>query len=340
MGARFEVAPLSTSTPEPKRRAKGAEAPGKEQFMSQVTGLHHITMLAASAPTVDTFWRGDMGLARVRRTVNSDRPDAYHLLYGDAAGTPGTLITVHPFANLARGVPGVGEIAEPALSLAPGALQEWRPYLMRGGYAVEPPIRWFDRNRNLFDGPDGARLALQIDPQEQRPPRPLPFDGRQGVRGVHSVTLRVRDGGAAGAMLEALGFTERAREDHVVRYTVGEGRGGAGRTVDVAELPDGPPARLGAGSVHHLAFAVADGDALRGTEEALRGGGYEVAGTADRGGYASFHFRGPENLLFEVATEGPGIAVGEAPGTLGERLWLPPALEPRRASIETALEPL
>ena len=303
--------------------------------MPHVNGLHHVTMLAASAPESDGFWRGEMGLARVARTVNGDRPDIYHLFYGDAGGTAGTLVTVHPFPNLARGAPGAGEIAEPALSLSPGALGEWRPYLEGGGRALDPVVRLFDRNRTVFEGPDGARIGLQIDPQEQRPPRPLPFDGRQGVRGLHSVTLRVRDGGPMGDLLERLGFAPRATEDHVTRYRVGEDRR-RGSTVDVAVLPDAPPARMGAGSVHHLAFAVPDRETLETVRDAVAAAGHEATEVADRAWFDSFYFRGPDGLLFEVATEGPGFASAGR----GEGLVLPPALEGQRAAIETALEPL
>ena len=302
--------------------------------MPNVTGLHHVTVLASSAPASDAFWRVEMGLNRVARTVNADRPDTYHLIYGDAAGSEGSLLTVNPFPNLARGAPGVGEIAEPALSLSPGALGDWRPHLMNAGHAVDPPVRHFDRNRTVFEGPDGVRLALQIEPQEQRPPQPGPFGGRQGARGLHSVTLRVRDGREAGKLLRLLGFTERGMEEHVMRYRTGDERGAA-CIVDVAELPDAPPARMGAGSVHHAAFAVADADALAEVYEALRTGGYETTGIGDRTWFDSFHFRGPDGLLFEVATPTSGFTVGHA-----DALTLPPALEGQRDAIETALEPL
>lgn len=304
--------------------------------MAEVRGIHHITMLASSAPTTDAFWRGTLGLARVKRTVNADRPDAYHLFYGDGTGAPGTLLTVHPFPNLARGAPGAGEIAEPAFAVSPGAVQEWRPYLERADYAVEPNLRWFDHNRLIVEGPDGERVALQVSPQEQRPSRPLPFDGRQGLRGIHSVTLRVREGAAVERLLGTLGYGIDAQSDGTTRYRL-QGPGNGASTIDVLEVPGAPPARMGAGSVHHLAFSVADGGALDAVHAAVRGAGFEATEVAGRTWFDSFYFRGPDDMLFEVATDLPGLT---ADGVTGDALALPAGMEEGRDAIERTLEPL
>ena len=304
--------------------------------MPHVSGLHHVTILSSSAVGSDRLFRDVLGLTRVKRTVNPDRPDSYHLFYGDAAGRPGTLVTVHPFANLPQGMIGVGEIAEPAFAVTPGAPQEWIPHLRGAGFAVEPPVRAFDRNRIVFDGPGGERLALQVEPRDGRDAQPKPFGGRAGLRGLHSVLVRVRDGDAVGAMLERLGFQPLATEENVTRYSVGAGAAGGG-LVDVASVPDGPAAVQGAGSVHHLAFSVPGRSELDDVLRTLRESGHEATEVAERTGFESFFFRGPEGLLFEVATATANL---REPGAADDDLELPPELEGDRAAIEARLEPL
>ena len=306
--------------------------------MARVLGLHHVTLLTANAVAADRFMRTQLGLARVKQTVNADRPDSYHLFYGDAAGRPGTLVTVAAFANLPTGLPGVGEIAEPVFTVAPGALTEWHPLFHQSGYTVHGKQRSFDRNRLFVEGPDSERVVLQVDPQDARPPRSVPFGGRAGIRGLHSILLRVRDAADADRLLAALGYTVHAQDGDVTRYAVERVEGG--RFVDVVATPNGPNAQLGAGSVHHAAFTAADDEALFALEDAIRNAGFETTQIADRRYFRSFFFRGPDGLLLEVATDGPGFAVDEDEGALGNRLVLLEEHERDRSRIEANLEPL
>ena len=307
--------------------------------MAHVRGLHHVTLLASSAPGTDRFLRSDLGLARVKRTVNADRPDAYHLIYGDAAGAAGTLVTVHPFANLARGRPGMGEIGDLAFAVGVGSTSDWRDRVQSLGRPADPVVRHFDRNRLGIEGPDGERIMLQVDPQDPRPPRPLPFDGRSGLRGLHSVSIRVRDGEPVARLLATLGYAVAGTDGNVERHSV-VAQGASACAIDIQEIGDAPDAVMGAGSVHHAAFAVDGADALREMREALSEAGIEPGTIGDRTYFDSFFFRGPEGLLFEVATAPTNFAADEDPARLGETLALPHELEGERSAIETRLEPL
>ena len=307
--------------------------------MTPVQGIHHVTLLASSAPASDGFWRHHVGLERVKMTVNADHEEGYHLFYGDAEGTPGTLVTVQSFANLSRGAPGVGEICGLALSVGVGALQEWRPHMMRQSYELEPIVRSFGRNRLNAEVVDGQRLAFQVEPQEQRPPRPGPMDNRKNVRGLHSVLLRVRDGRPVEDMLGLLGYENFGTDNGVTRYTLPGPVSGA-RSVDVVELPDAPAAQLGAGSIHHVAFGVLDRGELEDARSDLASAALPATAVANRRWFESFYFRGPDGLLFEVATQGDGLVRDEPIAGRGARLDLPPSLEGRRTSIEARLEPL
>ena len=64
------------------------------------------------------------------------------------------------------------------------------------------------------------------------------------------------------------------------------------------------------------------------------------SGPVDRFYFRTLYFREPNGILFEIATDGPGFATDEPLENLGERLSLPPFLEPRRAVIEAGLRPL
>ena len=307
--------------------------------MPHVRGHHHVTMLASGAAMADRLYGETLGLRRVKRTVNPDEPNVHHLFYGDGTGTPGTLVTVHPFANLPVGQIGAGEIAEATFSVAPGALQEWMPHMREAGFEVIDRRRAFDRNRLLFEGPTGERLAFQVEPRDARSPQGFPQNGRAGVRGLHGIVVRARDGGAMGALLDALGYVEFATDDAITRYVPRRDANGAS-AVDVTVTPDGPAATMGAGSVHHAAFAVPGHGELEAVRDAVAAAGFETTAVDDRTYFASFFLRGPDGMLFEVATDGPGFAVDEDEGGLGRRLTLPPRLEAERSRIELELEPL
>jgi glyoxalase family protein len=119
------------------------------------------------------------------------------------------------------------------------------------------------------------------------------------------------------------------------RFTV-EG-GGSGRALDIQVLPDARRGEWGVGSVHHIAWRVPDGEAQRSVRASVSAAGGRPTDVIDRFWFQSVYFREPGGALFEVATDGPGFGVDESLDTLGERLMLPPWLEPRRAEIERGL---
>lgn len=90
--------------------------------LAPLAGFHHLTMIASDpAPNVG-FYRDRLGMRLVKRTVNFDDPGSYHLYYGDAAGSPGTLMTFFAWPRAARGTRGVGEITKLVIQ-APNAAQ-------------------------------------------------------------------------------------------------------------------------------------------------------------------------------------------------------------------------
>ena len=92
--------------------------------------------------------------------------------------------------------------------------------------------------------------------------------------------------------------------------------------------------------MHHLALRTPDEDEYHAWTRRLTSMRIPNSGEIDRYWFRSLYFREPNGVLFEIATDGPGFAVDEDPATLGEKLVLPPFLEPQRERIVAGLKPI
>jgi glyoxalase family protein len=305
---------------------------------STVTGLHHVTAIAGDPQRNLDFYTGVLGMRLVKRSVNQDAPDTYHLFYADAEGHPGSDITFFPWPELPPGRRGVGLTNEVALAVPSGTLGWWSERLRAAGIRTGEPTTWFGEPVLPFNDPDGLGLALVEagDSREFAAWAESPVDPSRQIRGLHGVRLAQRDlAPTARFLVEGLGFMAAGEERGWHRFTV-EG-GGSGRAVDIQVLPDTPRGEWGVGSVHHIAWRVPDGDAQRSVRASVGAAGGRPTEVIDRFWFQSVYFREPGGALFEVATDGPGFAVDESLDALGERLILPPWLEPRRSEIEGGL---
>jgi glyoxalase family protein len=118
------------------------------------------------------------------------------------------------------------------------------------------------------------------------------------------------------------------------------GQGGPAAELHVAVESGLPVAVQGAGAVHHVAFRTPDNAQYDAWAERLTTLRIPNSGKVDRFYFRSLYFREPNGVLFEIATDGPGFATDEPADKLGEKLALPPFLEPRRKEIEAGLKPL
>ena len=303
-----------------------------------VTGLHHVTAIAGDPQRNLEFYTGVMGMRLVKRSVNQDAPDTYHLFYADAEGHAGTDLTFFPWPELPPGKRGVGLTNEVALAIPPDSLAWWSERLRAAGIRAGEPTTWFGERVLPFTDPDGLGLALveTEDAREFTAWADGPVDPSRQIRGLHGVRLAQRDlAPTARFLLEGLGFTAAGEERGWHRFTV-EG-GGSGRHLDIQVLPGAQRGEWGVGSVHHIAWRVPDGDAQRSVRASVGAAGGRPTEVIDRFWFQSVYFREPGGALFEVATDGPGFGVDESLDSLGERLILPPWLELRRAEIERGL---
>jgi glyoxalase family protein len=201
------------------------------------------------------------------------------------------------------------------------------------------PDESFGQKRLTFLGPDGDGLALVEDKGDPRAPWThggVPAD--KAIRGFHSASLRLRDEGASEELLKFMGY-DVADTHGGIKRLVRQGGNGAD-FVDLETLPGIAPANLGAGSVHHIAFAVpTKADQLE-VRKSLIDTGYQLTPVIDRDYFFSVYFRTPGGVLFEIATNEPGFNRDEDTAHLGEALKLPRQHEHLRAVLEKSLEPL
>lgn len=303
-----------------------------------IHGLHHVTCIAGDPQENIDFYVGVMGLRLVKKSVNQDVPDTYHFFFADANGTPGTDLTFFPWPDMAPVEPGVGLAMEVVFAVAPGSLGFWRERLAARGAAPSEPLTRFGEPALTLRDPHGLPLALV----ETARPRPFaPWDKsdvpvEHQLRGMDAVRLWERDvAPTADFLTGVLGLRLLGEEDGWTRFGL-EG-GGAGALVELRAVPDRPRGKWGTGAVHHVAFRVPDEDALLAARSRVDAAGRRPTPPIDRFWFTSVYFLEPGGVLFEMATDGPGFERDERPDRLGERLILPPWLEPRREAIEQAL---
>jgi glyoxalase family protein len=308
-------------------------------MLDQIKGLHHVTSMASDARLNNDFFTHKLGLRRVKKTVNFDAPDVYHLYYGDEVGTPGSVMTYFPFPNIGKGRRGVGEVGTTVFSVPQNTLGYWQKRLTDNGVTGLKSEASFGENRLLFDGPDGDSFALVETKDDSREPWThggVPAD--EAIRGFHSASLRLKDGGATEELLKFMGYEGVDQSGNVKRLAIKGGNGAD--LIDIETLPSASFADLGAGSVHHIAFAVADRAKQLEVRKALVDTGYNVTPVIDRDYFWSIYYRTPGGVLFEVATNEPGFNRDEDTAHLGEALKLPKQHAHLRAYLEKNLQPI
>jgi glyoxalase family protein len=309
---------------------------------TSVHGIHHVTAIAGNPQENLDFYSGRLGLRLVKKSVNQDVIDTYHLFYADSAGSPGTDLTFFPWPNMEPARLGVGFTVEVPFAIKQGSLSYWQARLAASGaVAMDPVETRFGETTLPFRDPHGLPLAL-VEVAEDRqfvPWADSPVPAEHQLRGMHLVRLWERDVQLTELLLtRVMGFTPMGEENGWHRYGV-EG-GASGKLVEVKERPGEQRGAMGTGGVHHVAWRVSDNAEEMDLRQVLQQVGLSPTPPIDRFWFQSVYFREPGGALFELATDGPGFARDEDPEHLGEQLILPPWLEAQRAEIEAGLTPL
>jgi glyoxalase family protein len=318
----------------------------------QLTGFHHLTAVTADAPRNHAFYTQTLGLRLVKKTVNQDDVSAYHLFYADGLASPGTDITFFDWP-VGRERRGSHSVVRTGLRVGGAASLGWWAERFTALGVSHAKITGRDGRPTLdFEDFEGQRLSLVADETQPagNPWLKSPVPAEHQIRGLGPITMSVPDLRPTDVVLTKVMHMTQVRE-----YSVSlDDAAGTTRTVHVYRMgADGPQAELhvlvepgarpgssGAGGVHHVAFRTPNVAQYEAWAEWLEKVGVRSSGPVDRYYFRSLYFREPNGVLFEIATDGPGFAADEPMETLGERLALPPFLEPRRAEIERGLKPL
>ncbi len=290
-----------------------------------IAGLHHVTAISGPPqPNVDFYIR-DMGQRLVKKTVNFDAPDVWHLYYGDQQAAPGSILTFFPFVGARAGRTGPGMASAFAYGVSPAAFDSWAARLQG-----RTDARFGARVLELAD-PDGLQVELIEDTTASAQPGAF-----------HSATLWLENPEpTARLLIDGFGYAEAGSERGAggERLRLELPNAGAGRVIDLWRANSPAQGAPGAGTIHHIAFRARDDAHQDDLRERLIGLGMQVTPRIDRQYFNAIYFREPGGVLFEVATDPPGFDVDEPMADLGTALKLPPQYESRRAQIESALPP-
>jgi glyoxalase family protein len=303
-------------------------------------GLHHITAVSTNISRNMAFYTGVLGLRLVKRTVAHEDPGAHHLFYGGRRGVPGTLLSFFAWTGASAGMRGVGEAEQIDFAVGSDSLSWWEKRLTEAAIDFRRERTAFEEDSLVLADPDGTPLALvasSMPDAMQWDHSAIPVASR--IHGIGGLTLNVRRASKMAAILvDVLGFSEIARAGGQLALAAHRSSGGR---ICLHESGAQTRGRVGAGTIHHVAFRARDASDQAAMAERLRSH-YDIAVSVgkDRSYYHSIHFRGPDGILVEIATDGPGFLIDEQVEVLGKHLVLPRFLEPRRGELERLLPPL
>lgn len=313
----------------------------------RLNGFHHVTAIAGDIRQNFRVLTQTLGMRLIKRSVNQDHTNCWHLFYGDGGAQTGSTLSFFDWPGT-QGAPGSGVISSIGLRVAPDSLDFWQARLAASGAAQVQTGRQAGRDVIDLVQPDGLRLQLVADGDDRRAVQPWndsPVPARHQIRGLAHQTLTVHDRRKSEALLldvlnmDYIGDAPALRADdgqvHVYRM---DAAGSLGE-IHLIERPDLSVAEIGGGSTHHMAMSTPDQAAMDAWQAHLQDFGIKVSDQIDRHYFRSLYFREPGGVLLEIATDGPGYTIDEPLDGLGRVMALPPFLEPRRAEIEARVTP-
>jgi glyoxalase family protein len=305
---------------------------------NQIKGIHHITAIAGDAKRNYDFYTKVLGLRLVKKTVNFDDPYTYHFYYGDKEGTPGTILTFFPWEGIAPGRRGTRQVTEIGYSVPENSLEFWTQRFKKFNITYNNISEKFGEKYLTFIDPDGLKLELTVpENTDKRIPWETPeIISDNATRGFHSITITSNNiESTASILVDVFGYKLFKQEVNRYRFITDTVENAA--IVDLVEVKGEHPGHVAGGSVHHVAFRVANEAVQMYFHEKIEALGFNITKQIDRNYFYSLYFREPGGVLFEIATDNPGFAIDEAVEELGSNLKLPAQFEKSRSSIESKL---
>lgn len=302
----------------------------------QTAGIHHITAFVRDAQQNADFYAGILGLRLVKKTINFDVPEVYHLYFGDEHGSPGTIITFFPWATGRKGRIGGGQVGVTTYAVPAGSLGFWEQRLADYQIPVTKVTRISESYLSFADY-DGLRIELV-----EREAGALSTWSIGGVPAEYAikgfggaVLYSMNPDKTADTLTRTLGLEQIAEGDGYIRF---RSSADIGNIIDLKTTPV-PQGGGGTGTVHHIAWRAKDDAEQLQWGRTVQSHGYQPTPVQDRQYFNAIYFREEGGILFEIATDPPGFARDEEPDKLGQKLMLPAWFEPNRAVIEAKLSP-
>lgn len=302
----------------------------------QTAGIHHITAFVRDAQATTDFYAGILGLRLVKKTINFDAPEVYHLYFGDEMGSPGTIITFFPWKDSRKGRIGGGQVGITSYAVPEGSYSFWKERLESFGVEVQEAQR-FGENYLQFSDPDGLRNEI-VERAEGKESGwsfgNVPAD--KAIKGFGGAALlSTAPDRTAHVLGNVMGLQKIGEDAGYVRY---RSHGDLGNVIDLNGSPV-PYGGGGHGTVHHIAWRAKDDAEHARWRNHVEQSGFQPTPIVDRQYFNAIYFREEGGILFEIATDPPGFARDEEPERLGGKLMLPEWYEPHRPQIEAMLTP-
>lgn len=274
-------------------------------------GIHHVTLITRDVQANVDFYVGFLGLRLVKRTGGYEDGQQLHLFYGDEQGSPGSLVTFLVWQDGAPGRAGLGQVSEIAFAVPAENIGGWLVRALDKGVPVQGPLREFGEPVLRLKDPDGFIVKL-VGVTESA------AGSEDAVGRLRAVTILTGDPEETAAFVRRFGYAPGPVAENIQRLVSNAD------AVDVRNAAGYVPGLPGTGTADHVAFRAADVAGLKQVEAALSTLNSSPTTVHDRKYFTSLYVREPGGTLFELATDGPGFAVDEAPGRLGESLFVPP----------------
>lgn len=305
--------------------------------MKKTAGIHHISAIVGHPQENVDFYAGVLGLRLVKKTINFDDPETYHLYFGNDGGKPGTIITFFPWVDAYKGRIGGGQVAVTSYVIPIGAMSFWEKRLEKFRIDFRKTER-FGETYLEFEDVHGLQLEL-VERQT----------GELNKWSIGDVTPEVAIKGFGGSVLfsthpletantleEVLGLEKVGEEGNLIRF---HSYGDIGNIIDLNKMPI-PRGQMGVGTVHHIAFRAKDDKDQLEWRNVVGEKGYRVTPVQDRNYFNAIYFREHGEILFEIATDPPGFAHDETYESMGTDLKLPSQYEKFRAALNHSLIPI
>jgi len=306
-----------------------------------IEGIHHITAIAGNAKRNLKFYTNTLGLHLVKKTVNFDDPNTYHLYYGDKTGSPSTILTFFPWEGITAGRRGARQATEIGYSVPQGSLDFWLKRMEDHNVIHNKVAEKFGEQYLTILDPDGLKLEITVakNTDDRTPWETEEIKAGNAIKGFHNITITTNKIQPTADILTGL-FGYHLLEQHVNRYRFITDTVENAAIVDLVEVAGEAAGHVAGGSVHHVAFRVKDEKILMEYRDRVAKLGLHITEKIDRNYFYSLYFREPGGVLFEIATDNPGFAVDEPADELGTHLMLPAQYESSRSQIEQNLPAL